>query len=322
MPVFERLLKAPQLFELKRFRITGARSDLLSQFFEVFNQSTETQTPDLLTVVTLLIQAIAQLPKYTLTTQELSDNAKNLRKVVLNAREPDELLFTQLPKVFGVPTFGRQETIDRKVISQFFDTLQNALSDLEKSYETLLNLIEQRLAEAFSLTSSKEDLRADLVARSEPLLAVKIGMDIQAFSVQVCSGGHDFSSWLEAIATFLAKKPPASWLDVDKAQFESNLTQLARKFRHFEAVSYEKLKYTESSTGEPIRVGITAPKKIEQERVVILTPSVEDAADQIEREIEPIFDKLNVDGNTEFRLAVLARLTQKLMQKSEDEKGI
>lgn len=320
MPVFERFLKAPHLFELKRFRITGSRSDLLSQFFEVFNQSTETQTPDLLTVVTPLIQTIAQLPKYTLATQELSDNAKNLRKVVLNAREPDELLFKQLPEIFGFPTFGMQEAIDPKVIPKFFDALKKALSQLEQAYETLLNSIEQRLAEAFSLKSSKETLRAELVARSEPLLAVKIGMDIKTFSVQVCSGGHDFSSWLEAIATFLAKKPPASWLDVDKAQFESNLAQLARKFRHFEVVSYEKLKHTESSRGEPIRVGITAPKKIEQERVVILTPSVEDAADQIEREMEPIFNKFDVDGNTEFRIAVLARITQKLMQESETEK--
>ena len=322
MPVFERFLKAPQLFELKRFRITGSRSDLLSQFFEVFNQSAKSQTPDLLTVVAPLIQTIAQLPKYTLATQKLSNNAKNLRKIVLNAREPDELLFTQLPKVLGFPTFGMQEAIDPKVIPKFFKTLKNALSELERTYKTLLNSIEQRLAEAFSLTSSKEDLRAELVARSEPLLAVKIGVDIKAFSVQVCSGGHDFSIWLEAIATYLAKKPPASWLDTDKAQFESNLAQLARKFRHFEAVSYEKLKYTESSAGEPIRVGITAPQKTEQERVVILTPSVEDAADQIEREIEPIFDRFDADENTEFRLAVLARITQKLMQKSENEKGI
>ena len=29
MPVFERLLKAPQRFELKRFRIAGIRADLL-----------------------------------------------------------------------------------------------------------------------------------------------------------------------------------------------------------------------------------------------------------------------------------------------------
>ena len=53
-----------------------------------------------------------------------------------------------------------------------------------------------------------------------------------------------------------------------------------------------------------------------------MTPSVEDAADQIEREIEPIFDEFDADENTEFRLAVLARMTQKLMQKSENEKGI
>ena len=322
MPVFERFLKAPQLFELKRFRIMGSRSHLLSQLFEVFNQSGKSQTPDLLTVVAPLIQTIAQLPKYTLTTQELSDNAKNLRKVVLNAREPDELLFNQLPEVLGFPTFGMQETIDRKVTLKFFKTLKKALSELEKTYKTLLNSIEQKLAKAFSLTTSKEDLRAELVARSEPLLAVTIGMDIKAFSVQVCSGGHDFSIWLEAIATYLAKKPPASWLDPDKVQFESNLAQLARKFRHFEAVSYEKLKHTESSTGKPIRVGITAPKKTEQERVVILTPSVEDAADQIEHEIEPIFNKFDADGNTEFRIAVLARITQKLMQESENEKGI
>ena len=321
MPVFERLLKAPQLFELKRFRMTGARSNLLSQFFEVFNQSTEPQPPDLLTAVTLLMRTIAQLPKYTLTTQELSDNAKNLRKVVLNAREPDELLFKQLPEIFGFPTFGMQATIDRKVIPKFFDTLKKALSELEQAYKTLLNSIEHRLAEAFSLTSSKEDLRAELVAKFEPFLAVKIEMEIKLLSVQVCSGGHDFRNWLEAIATYLAKKPPGSWLDVDKEQFESNLAQLARKFRHFEAVSYEKLKHTESSTGEPIRVGITAPKKTEQERVVILTPSVEDAADQIEREIAPIFNKFDADGNTEFRLAVLARMTQKLMQESENEKG-
>ena len=322
MPVFERLLKAPQLFELKRFRLAGIRADLFAQLLQTLNQPVEIENPDLLTAVTPLIHSIAQLPKYTLATQTLSDNAKNLRKIVLNAREPDVLLFKQLPKAFGIPAFSEHATTNAKGISKFFDLLQDALSELEQAYEVLLNSIEQMLAEAFTLTPSKQELRTELAARAEPLLAVTIGMDLKGFLVQICSGGHDFNSWLEAIATYLAKKPPASWLDVDKAQFESNLSQLARKFRHFEAVSYEKLKHTESSTGKPIRMGITAPKKNEQERVVIVTPSVEDAADQVEREMEPIFDKLDVDDNTEFRLAVLARITQKLMQESENEEGI
>ena len=240
MPVFERFLKAPQQFELKRFRMTGIRSDLFSQFAEVFNQPTETQKPDLLTVITPLMRAIAQLPKYTLTTPELSDTAKNLRKVVLNAREPDELLFKQLPEAFGYPVFREEMATDAKAISEFFRTLRDALSELEQAYDILLNSVEQLLAEAFGLTPTAERLRRQLVKRAEPLLAVTIETDLKGFLIQVCSGGHDFSSWIEAIATYLAKKPPSAWIETDKAQFEINLSQIARKFRHFETVSYEK----------------------------------------------------------------------------------
>ncbi len=318
MPVFERLLKAPQLFELKRFQMTGVRSDLFSQFSKVFNQSTETQTPDLLTVVTPLMRTIAQLPKYTLTTQELSDNAKNLRKVVLNAREPDELLFKQLPEAFGFSDFGAEAATSTESVSEFFGVLRDALSELEQTYEVLLNSIEQMLVEAFTLKPSKENPRADLVARAEPLIMLTIEMDLKGFLVQVCSGGHDFSSWLEAIATFLAKKPPSAWLDTDKVQFESNLAQLARKFRHFEAVSYEKLAHTESSTGEPIRIGITAPNRTEQERVVTLTPTADEQATEMEDEIRKIFDKFDVDDNPELHIAILARISQKWMQRLDE----
>ena len=318
MPVFERLLKAPQLFELKRFQMTGVRSDLFSQFSKVFNPSTETQTPDLLTVVTPLMRTIAQLPKYTLTTQELSDNAKNLRKVVLNAREPDELLFKQLPEAFGFSDFGAAAATSTEAVSEFFSVLRDALSELEQAYDILLNSVEQMLVVAFGLTPTAEKLRTELVARAEPLLAVTIEMDLKGFLIQVCSGGHDFTSWLEAIATYLAKKPPSAWVDTDKVQFESNLAQLARKYRHFEAVSYEKRTHTESSTGEPIRVGITTPNRTEQERVVTLTPTADAQTAEMEDEIRKVFDKFDVDDNPELHIAILARISQKWMQRLDE----
>ena len=317
MPVFERLLKAPQQFELKRFRLAGPRADLLAQLLQLLNQPIETEKPDLLTVVAPLMRFIAQLPKYTLSTEELSHNAKNLRKTVLNAREPDELLFKQLPEAFGFSAFGVQATTNSKLISDFFDTLQDALFELEQAYEVLLNSIEQMLVKAFTLTPSTEELRAELVDRAEPLLAITVETDLKGFLVQVCSGGHDFYSWLEAIATYLAKKPSVSWIDLDKARFESNLAQLARKFKHFEAVSYEKWKHTESSTGEPIRIGVTRPNHPEQEQVVTLLSTTEEQVDKIEGEIERVLDKFDADGNSEFRLAVLARISQKLMQEEK-----
>ena len=317
MPVFERLLKAPQQFELKRFRMAGIRADLFARLLRMLNQPVETENPDLLTVVTPLMRFISQLPKYTLVTQELSDEAKNLRKVVQNAREPDELLFKQLPEALGFPSFSAATATDSKTVSDFFTTLQDALSELELAYEMLLNSVEQLLVEAFNLTPKKEELRAELAARAEPLFAVTIEMQLKGFLIQVCSGGHDFTSWIEAIATYLVKKPPASWVDLDKAQFESNLAQLARKFRHFEAVSYEKLKHTKSSTGEPIRIGITRPNHPEQEQVVTFPSTAEEQLRKIECEIEQVLDKFDVNANSEFRLAVLARISQKLMQEEK-----
>ena len=317
MPVFERLLKAPQQFELKRFRLAGIRTDVFVQLLQLLNQPVKTEKPDLLTVVTPLMRFIAQLPKYSLATQDLTDNAKNLRKVVQNAREPDELLFKQLPEALGLPPFGPETATNENTVSDFFNILQDALSELEQTYEVLLNFIEQLLVEAFNLTPKKEELRAELSARAESLLEVTIETDLKGFLINVHSAGHNFTSWLEAIATLVTKKTPMSWVDSDKAEFEIQLSLLARKFRHFEAVSYEKRKHTGSSVGEPIRVGITRPNHPEQEQVVTLLSTAEEQANNIEREIEQLLDKFDVEGNSEFRLAVLARILQKLMQEEK-----
>lgn len=319
MPVFERLLKVPQQFELKRFRIAGIRANLLAQFSKRSNQSIVAENPDLLTVITSLIHSIAQLPKYALTTQELSAASKNVRKTILSAHEPDELLFNQLPEALGFPIFSTETAIDAKVVSDFFTTLQDALSELEQAYEVLLNSIEQLLVEAFNLSPEKEKFRAELAARAEPLLEITIETDFKGFLIQICRDGHDFTSWLEAIATYLTKKPPASWVDLDKTQFESKLSQFARKFRHFEAVSYEKWDHIELPAGEPIRIGITRPKQLEQEQVVVLPRTAEEQANELERTIEQVLDETDTDQNSEFHLAVLARISQKLMSKDKQK---
>ena len=317
MPVFERLLKAPQQFELKRFRITGIRADLFTQLLQMLNQPVETEKPDLLTVVTPLMRFIAQLPRYTLRTQDLSDDAKNIRKAVLNAREPDELLFTQLPETLGFHTFSPETSIDTNRVSDFFNTLQDALSQLGRAYDDLLNWIEHMLAKAFTLPLTKKELREELVARAEPLQDVAI--ELKGFLSQVCSTRHDSTRWLEAIATNLTQKPPTSWTDMDKVQFEINLSQFVRKFRHFEAICYEQRKHTDSSTGKPIRISITTPNQSEQEQVVTLPSTAEKQADELEHAVEKVLNDIDADGNSELRLVVLARISQKLMPKSEEE---
>ena len=313
MPVFERLLKAPQQFEIKRFRLAGIRTEMFSRFLDMLNQPVETDQPDLLTIVAPLMRFIAQLPDYTQKTQDLSDAAKSLREIVNKASEPDELLFKQLPESLGFSAFTA-EFNDSTALATFFKTLQDALSELGTAYDKLLNSLESMLAGAFRLEETGENLRIELATRAEPLLEVVIETQLKGFLIHLYSEGHDFKGWIESIGTFLAKKPPTSWIDTDKAQFEINLSQLSRKFRHFEAVSYEKINHVESDT-ETMRIGITTPNEYEQERVVKLTD--EEQTEKIEQAIAKVFKDFELDEKPEIRLAVLARITKNLMHESE-----
>lgn len=319
MPVFERLIKAPEKFELKRFRLSGVRADVLSQFVEVLKQPAATETPDLLPIVTPLMRFIAELPKYTSLTQTLSEESKNLRKIVQDAREPDALIFEQLPKAMGYPPFRADAVPEASAVDAFFKRLQDALAELGGAYDILLNSIEQLLVSAFALKQTNDELRWELASRAESLLAVTVETRLKGFLIRACDLGLDFTGWLEAIATFLANKPPSSWNDTDKAQFEVNLSELARKFHHFEAVSYENRPHAEQSpAGESIRIGITRLNQREQERVVTLPPTAEKQASELECAIEEVLEKFGRDEDKEHHLAVLARISQKLMQQLEN----
>ena len=319
MPVFERLIKAPERFELKRFRITGVRTEVLAKFLEVLKQPALNNNPNLLDVVTPLMYLVAQLPKYTLLTQMLSEEAKNLRKTVLDAREPDALIFEQLPKAMRCPPFRADAAPEASAVDAFFKRLQDALAELGGAYDILLNSIEQLLVSAFALKQVNEALRRELASRAESLLAVTVETRLKGFLIRACDLGLDFTGWLEAIATFLANKPPSAWNDTDKAQFEVNLSELARKFHHFEAVSYEHRPHAEQSpAGESIRIGITRPNQREQERVVDLPSTTKEQASELERAIEKVFEKFGVAENTEHCLAVIAQLSEKLMKQQEN----
>ena len=320
MPVFERLIRSPEKFEIKRFRMEGIRAEVFEQFTGMISKpvSAEGSTPNLLVIVRPLMNFIQKLPRYTMLTQDLSDAAIALRRAISDAREPDALLFEQLPQALGFDPFGPLAEADSKTVDAFFNTLRGALSELNRAYDELLSFIEEMLVSAFSLQSDDDSPHIELINRAQPLLDWTIDTKLKGFLIRICDEELDFKEWVEAIGTYIANKPPASWNDSDKVHFEMNLSELARKFHHFEALSFERQKQSEKLTdsgGEVIRVGVTTLSSSEQERVVTVPPTAEAQADKIER---AIVQMLELEENTEIRLAILARLSQKLMEQLEE----
>ena len=323
MPVFERLIRVPEKFEIKRFRMEGIRAEVFEQFTGMISKpvSAEESPPNLLVIVRPLISFIQKLPRYTMLTQDLSDAAITLRRTITGAQEPDTLLFEQLPQALGFDAFGPSVETDSKTVDAFFNSLRSALSELNRAYDDLLSFIEGLLVSAFSLQLNGDSPHIELINRARPLLNWAIDTKLKGFLIRICDEGLDFKEWVEAIGTYIAGKPPASWNDSDKAHFEMNLSELARKFQHFEALSFERQKQSERSTdsgGEVIRVGITTLSAPEQERVITMPPTAEAQVDEIESGIEQVFEKAGADRDANFRLAILARLSQRLMEQLED----
>ena len=320
MPVFERLIRSPEKFEIKRFRMEGIRAEVFEQFTGMISKpvSTMGKPSNLLVIVRPIMRFVDKLPRYTMLTQELSDAAIALRKAINDAREPDALLFEQLPQALGFDAFGPLAETDSKTVHEFFNTLRSSLSELNRAYDNLLSFIEQMLVSAFSLQSNGDSPHIELINRARPLRNWAIETKLKGFLIRICDEGLDFKEWVEAIGTYIANKPPASWNDSDKAHFEMDLSELARKFHHFEAVSFERQKQSEksaASAGEVIRVGITTFSEAERERVITVPPTVEAQIDNIEC---AIMQALGSEENAELRLAILARLSQKLMKQLED----
>ena len=323
MPVFERLIRSPEKFEIKRFRMEGIRAEVFEQFTGLLSKpvSVMGKPPNLLVIVRPIMRFVDKLPRYTMLTQELSDAAIALRKAINDAREPDALLFEQLPQALGFDAFGPLTETDSETVDAFFNSLRGSLSELNRAYDNLLSFIEEMLVSVFSLQSNGDSPHIELINRARPLLESAIETKLKGFLIRICDEGLNFKEWVEAIGTYIANKPPASWNDSDKVHFEMNLSELARKFHHFRAVSFERQKQSErspDSVGEVIRVGITTFSETERERVVTVPSTAEAQIDNIERGIEQVFESAGVDGDANLRLAILARLSQRLMAQLED----
>lgn len=321
--VFERLLKSPEKFQVQRCRVAGVRAAIFERLANALLRHPERalgEKPNLLAVVQSLARFIKGLPDYTKKTQRLSGSAIRIRSAILTAREPDQLLFVQLPEACGLLPFGVNDTRDSNDVDEFFKRLRVCLSELQRAYDDLLNELENLLITAFSLHSKGLDARNELGARAQPLLDLTVEPKLKSFIIRVIDQGTDVVDWVAAISGLLVNKPPNYWDDIDLARFEVSLAEIARSFRNIELISFElnKRGATELESGmEIIRLGVTCLREPERERVLSISqkdlPVIEGAQHSVEKALE----SAGLNGHIELRIAVLARLSRIFLEQLE-----
>jgi hypothetical protein len=322
---FERLVKTPEKFQIQRCRIAGVRAVVFERFTKSIIQKPDGFFGDklnLLGVVRPLTKFAASLPLYTRGTQRLSETTMRVRAALFEAREPDRLLFVQLPEACGVAPFSSEDKRDPADIDRFIKSLRASLSELQRAYDELLAEVERMLVAAFSLKGVGPEGRKELRERALPLLDITVELKLKSFVFRVTDEELDLAGWLASVATLLASKPPVSWNDPDLARFEVNLAEVTRSFLNIELLSFELRKQGMGATRsdkEIMRLGITTLNEPERQKVVTVNAEDRLLIERAGLAVEQALAAAGINGSVDLRLAVFAKLSQKLLQQSEGD---
>ncbi|MGQ9549360.1 MAG: hypothetical protein ACUVWS_12090 [Roseiflexus sp.] len=314
--LFERMLRQPGYFSIRRMRVTGVRAQALHHLARslVLHDGEKTGQPALLDVVKSLFRHITVLPAYTRNTHRLGDRAIAVRQAFLEARAPDTLLFDLLPKACGLAPFPPDGALREQTMVVFCDTLHSALQELQGAYPRLVAEVGEQIRRAFGSASTDDALREELLHRSTSVAHLIGEPIIRALGVRLAYAGPG-QAWIESVAALVGRKPLETWNDDDVKAFRSQIADIGRRFQMVEDVAF--IQGTAPPETPVIRIGI-ANGGHEYRRVIRLTPSLPEM-DYLRTELRALLKRYPM-LNEEQCSAVLAETLQEWLQ-SRDSRG-
>ena len=262
----QRMVRNPIHFEIKHFsNTTGARGqviDSLASRLGVKLGSRKHRVGNVLAVVGDLVTRIRGLDNYTRRTRDLTSMTHAARDVLLAAVEPDDLLFTNLPKVLGfAPVPADTDTYQDS--QAYAEDVAEVMEELESAYPSLLNHLLEML-----LTSSVETSRLAITGQAAALVDEVLDPSVRAFVLTLANPHLESDTdWIKTVATVVTQKAPAEWRDEDLRRFEYELPQQVAAFRRLVAL------HTQHRAGgggpfDAFRVTFTRPDGREDVRLV------------------------------------------------------
>jgi hypothetical protein len=312
---FELLVKDPARFTVKNIEVAGLRSQVFRELEAILKTGpvkgrSGGRNLTVLSVVKPLVQFVRKLPTYTLKTKQISPSAQAVIQTLSQTQEPDELLFTALPKACGLKPITGGKVEDESVAHTFREALVQLLREIHGAYDARLTECETLLYNAFGLRSDRDKLRQDLQFRARYLLGNCAESMLDRFVRAAADETSTERAWLEALLMIVADKPAESWADADVTVFEVRLGDLARRFKNLEALQKEVAAHNQGGF-EARRITITRPDGGEINRMVWMNH-------EQQAQVDPLVEKILADcGDLQLQQALLTRLTERILGDTE-----
>lgn len=303
LPHVERLLKTPEKFEIRFCPLDGIRRDVFDELAAI---GLSTERGHLIPVVRQLCGLAHRLPEYSKKTKSVTVEAQRVRSALLSAREPDVLVFEQLPEALGLPSMLLDTPTAKP--REFAQRLAGTLQELQMAHPRLHDHMFTLMGTYLDVPTTNPALtRQELQFRCRLVTDMAVDLRMKSFVRHCSNERHDYSTWMESLGSFLGNRPPSTWNDDDLNRFEAELTQMARKFNNLVQLAIGTAAFPDAGL-DAVRLGLTGTDGFEKQKVIFLRPENREAATETVNEITQLLERQGID--TEGRLAVLALLAK------------
>ena len=224
--VTDRILQNESKIKLRKVRLDGPNEHILRDLAKSISTISQ-ETPELepLAIARFLVKFAIGLPNWTKNTLSVSNRAQVVRRILLHASDPHQMLFVDLPTVLHSPA-----------PNQFRQRIGDVLRELRDAYSLMLHSLQERMVKALG---HRESDWSTLQERGRTVCGLTGDFRLDAFAKRLSRFGGDPDT-MEAIAGMAVNKPPRDWFDRECDKAVLALADLALRFRHAEALAVVK----------------------------------------------------------------------------------
>lgn len=272
------------------------------------------RNPRLLAVTRAMLERVMVLEPYARRTRRLSPEALAIRDVLSTATDPDELVFTALPKALGFKPILINTSKDEQIANAFVDRLITALDDLSGASTALRQEVVTMIGRAFRLPADLNELRSGLTEQLRGFVNASLELNLQGFVSRVLNESLSDEDWLDPIVIRLANKALGDWTDRDAESFPRHVNEMARaldRVSHLYDVHQSPTVDESGSRTQPRQIEtrlltLTTPEGTEERTLIHVPKKSRKAADELVVRVIRQAEKALGPGGARILLAALA----------------
>ncbi|MBQ1022872.1 hypothetical protein [Micromonospora sp. C95] len=232
----ERMIKSPERFAVKAMGVqAGPRKVAVTAIAQQIGARMPAAPPmNVRNVAPLaltreLLDRARGLSAYADHTQQIPKQARAVRQVLKTAREPDTLLFTDLPSALDLEPIPASGEVNEQAARRYAESLSKALTVIGQADERLRTQVVKAIAAAFHMPTNLGKLRQRLAVYTRHLADVNL-VEAKLRGVIALAQETTLSDdeWLDPFVVRIVGRGLSDWRDGDIGTFTNEVRAAAR----------------------------------------------------------------------------------------------